>query len=60
MTAYLWFSLVLFVLLAIGLAIGLTRGEFVQRTPGMAVADLIFNLVMAGWALFLLLGVPHG
>lgn len=56
MFIYLWFSLVIFVLGAFGLAMGLTRGEFPRRTPGMAVVDLVFSLVMAGWALFLLLG----
>lgn len=60
MAAYLWFSLVLFALCAFGLAVGLTRGEFPRRTPGMAVVDLVFSLAMAGWALFLLLEAAHG
>jgi hypothetical protein len=60
MRAYLWFSLVIFILCALGLAVGLTRGEFPRRTPGMAVVDLIFSLAMAIWALFLLLEVAYG
>lgn len=60
MHSYLWFSLVIFILSAFSLAMGLTRGEFPRRTPGAAVVDLIFSLVMVIWALFLLLGVAHG
>ncbi|WP_280190338.1 hypothetical protein [Delftia sp. PS-11] len=60
MTAYLWFSLVIFILSAFALAMGLTRGEFPRRTPGAAVVDLIFSLVMVIWALFLILEMPHG
>lgn len=60
MHSYLWFSLVIFILSAFSLAMGLTRGEFPRRTPGTAVVDLIFSLVMVIWALFLLLGVSYG
>lgn len=61
MKAFLLTFLVLAALSVIGRAIWLARGEFPRRTPRETAMDLIFDVAMICWAVFLLASeVAHG
>ncbi len=54
MRAFLWVYVAMAVLGVLGKAIWLARGEFPERKAWETVVDLIFGMLMAGWAVFLL------
>lgn len=60
MKAFLWTFLVVAVLSVRGRAIWLARGEFPCRTTRETTVDLIFDVAMICWGIFLLAsGVAH-
>ena len=55
MRTYLWTMLVIFALSVLSRALHVSRDTFPPRSRGTMVFDLIAEMLLAGWAAYLLL-----